>query len=65
MCGVLHMQVVHRLTARAVIQDWEAGLLSDDRTHHEVEFICFVFQLFFSSLLFGFSDSGMVIIYLF
>ncbi|KAK7486590.1 hypothetical protein BaRGS_00022115, partial [Batillaria attramentaria] len=28
--------VVHRLTARGVIQDWEAGLLSDDRTDHEV-----------------------------
>ncbi|KAL8613683.1 hypothetical protein ACOMHN_029775 [Nucella lapillus] len=28
--------VVHRLTARAVIQDWEAGLLSDDRTRHEL-----------------------------
>ncbi|XP_070191086.1 protein mono-ADP-ribosyltransferase PARP4-like [Littorina saxatilis] len=29
-------QIVHRLTARAIIQDWEAGLLSDDRTHHEI-----------------------------
>ncbi|XP_076466190.1 uncharacterized protein LOC143297656 [Babylonia areolata] len=28
--------VVHRLTARALIQDWETGLLSDDRTLHEV-----------------------------
>ncbi|KAL8624962.1 hypothetical protein ACOMHN_039849 [Nucella lapillus] len=28
--------VVHRLTARALIQDWEAGMLSDNRTHHEV-----------------------------
>ncbi|XP_025097286.1 poly [ADP-ribose] polymerase 4-like [Pomacea canaliculata] len=28
--------VVHRLTARALIQDWETGMLSDDRTHHEV-----------------------------
>ena len=30
------IQVVHRLTARAVIQDWEAGVLSDNRLKHEV-----------------------------
>ncbi|XP_059150077.1 protein mono-ADP-ribosyltransferase PARP4-like isoform X1 [Physella acuta] len=29
-------KIVHRLTARAVIRDWEDGVLSDDRTGHEV-----------------------------
>ncbi|GFR66346.1 poly [ADP-ribose] polymerase [Elysia marginata] len=28
--------LVHRLTARAIIQDWEAGVLARDRTHHEL-----------------------------
>lgn len=34
-------QIVHRLTAKAIIQDWEAGFLSDDRTHHEVGILLF------------------------
>uniref|UniRef100_A0A2C9KRG3 Poly [ADP-ribose] polymerase n=1 Tax=Biomphalaria glabrata TaxID=6526 RepID=A0A2C9KRG3_BIOGL len=28
--------LVHRLTARAVIRDWEDGMLSSDRTGHEI-----------------------------
>ncbi|RUS77622.1 hypothetical protein EGW08_014622, partial [Elysia chlorotica] len=28
--------LVHRLTARAIIQDWEAGVLARDRTDHEL-----------------------------
>ncbi|CAG5134171.1 unnamed protein product, partial [Candidula unifasciata] len=28
--------LVHRLTARAVIRDWEDGVLSNDRTQHEM-----------------------------
>ncbi|KAK3773376.1 hypothetical protein RRG08_023253 [Elysia crispata] len=28
--------LVHRLTARAIIQDWETGVLDRDRTHHEL-----------------------------
>ncbi|GFO43316.1 poly [ADP-ribose] polymerase, partial [Plakobranchus ocellatus] len=28
--------LVHRLTARAIIQDWEAGVLAKDRTQHEL-----------------------------
>ena len=29
-------QILHRLTARAIISDWEDGVLSPDRTDHEV-----------------------------
>ena len=31
------LQVVHRLTARAVIRDWEDGTLDPDKTHHEAK----------------------------
>ncbi|XP_071495566.1 uncharacterized protein [Diadema antillarum] len=30
-------QIVHRLTARAVIRDWEEGTLDPDKTHHEAK----------------------------
>ncbi|ESO93254.1 hypothetical protein LOTGIDRAFT_119348, partial [Lottia gigantea] len=29
-------QILHRLTARSVIRDWEDGMLSSDKTQHEV-----------------------------
>ena len=29
-------KILHRLTARAIISDWEDGVLSPDRTDHEV-----------------------------
>ena len=28
---------MHRLTARAVIRDWEDGTLDPDKTHHEAK----------------------------
>lgn len=46
-CGIIHernlnvvlqfiFQILHRLAARAVIQDWEDGSLDPDKIQHEV-----------------------------
>ncbi|XP_041352469.1 protein mono-ADP-ribosyltransferase PARP4-like isoform X2 [Gigantopelta aegis] len=34
--GITRGLTVHRLTARAIIRDWEDGMLSSDRTRHEI-----------------------------
>ena len=33
----LYLQTLHTLTARAMIKDWESGLLSDDAVEGEVK----------------------------
>ena len=32
----LLVQLLHRLAAKAVISDWEDGMLSENKTRHEV-----------------------------
>ena len=35
-----HIQILHQLTARAIIRDWTDGSLDVDRTQHEVGVVC-------------------------
>ena len=44
------VQMLHQLTARAVIRDWTDGSLSTDKMEHEVLYVCIgqCEQLFFS-----------------